>query len=127
MHTVNPIVQLLPAIILVVAIIIIYKLSNAKKNTSNTEKQIKETRCTCQACGKVWYYGKQEFRKNKADHMANSSAEISNCGTDLMCCGGCLPAAIIPRDHGKQIKDLNKCPDCNSSAIKKEEVIHNVE
>src|SRR5699024_1058330 len=40
---------------------------NNKKKAQQTKplieekpKQIKETKCTCQACGKVWFYGKEE-------------------------------------------------------------------
>ena len=90
------------------------------------KKQIMETKCTCQACGKTWYYGKKELQQNKGKEIENFGKDMSNCGSDMMCCGGCFPAAFIPKEQKNQIKDLNKCPDCNSSAVKKEEVIHEI-
>jgi ribosomal protein L32 len=100
----------------------IWKTSNADTkeltekldNKSKELKEIKESKCTCSACGNVWYYGKQEVREQQANAM-------SNVGKSMMCCGGCLPSLFIPN---KKVVDLNKCPKCGSRAIKKEEVIH---
>jgi len=83
---------------------------------SNDLKEISETKCTCSACGNVWYYGKQEDLENRANAM-------SNLGKSMMCCGGCLPALLIP---DKKLVDLSKCPKCGSKAITKEEIIHRV-
>ena len=55
--------------------------------TKKTGKQISETRCTCRACGHVWFYGKQEKKLNDANAMAN-------LGKAMMCCGGCTPAIL---------------------------------
>lgn len=93
----------------------LWKNSN-KKEASNTPKIIKETKCTCSACGNVWFYGKQEAWEQKANAM-------SNAGKAMSCCGGCWPALFI---HDKQVIDLNKCPKCGSKAVKKEEVTHSV-
>lgn len=82
----------------------------------NNMKMIKETKCTCSACGNIWFYGKEE-------KVNLSSAQTANCGKTAMCCSGCLPALLIP--HKEEI-DLNKCPKCGSRAIKKEKIIHNV-
>lgn len=87
-------------------------------------KKIKETKCTCSACGNVWYYGKQETIQNKADRISNFGKQISNAGSDMACCSGCLPAAFIPKEQLKSVNDLNKCPKCNSVAIKKEIITH---
>lgn len=89
-------------------------------------KRIKETKCTCKGCGNIWFYGKKENQDNKRQKMKNCSSELDNLGSDLMCCGGCLPAMCIPRKQTTSLKDLNKCPKCNSSAVKKETVIHEV-
>ena len=89
-------------------------------------KKNKETKCTCKACGNIWYYGKQELRKAKKEKSDNWSSEMHNCSSDLMCCGGCLPAAFLPRHQTKKVKDLKKCPKCNSSAVKKEIIVHKV-
>lgn len=89
-------------------------------------RQIKETKCTCQACGKVWYYGKEEAFENFGNKLESFGNSMSNTGKDMMCCTGCLPALFIPEKQEKEVKDLNKCPECGSKAINKEVVIHNV-
>ena len=88
--------------------------------------KIKETKCTCLACGNVWYYGKAESLQNRGQRMMNSANQSSNCSNDLLCCSGCAPALFIPKAQQVPVKDLNKCPKCNSAAIKKEIVIHEV-
>lgn len=85
---------------------------------------IKETKVTCKACGHVWYYGKREARENTAQQIQNCGNSMSNAGDDMLCCGGCIPAGFTPRKDEVKVKDLNKCPKCNSSAITKEEVTH---
>ena len=79
-------------------------------------KIIKETKNTCKACGKVWFYGKLDVAQQQA-------AAIQNIGKSLSCCTGCLPAVFIP---DKKVIDLNKCPNCGSKAIVSEEVTHEV-
>jgi len=78
---------------------------------------IKEIKATCLACGNIWYFGKTE------ESLA-AAADMQNLGKSLMCCGGCWPAVFIP--DAKKTIDPNKCPKCNSQAIKKEEVVHEV-
>ena len=80
-------------------------------------RRIKETKCTCAACNHTWYYGKQEVFKNLGN-------DLQNAGKSMMCCTGCVPAALIPT---KDKVDLGKCPNCGSKAIRKEDVIHEVE
>lgn len=80
-------------------------------------KIIQETKNTCQACGNIWFYGKQEVSEVNA-------AKMQNAGKAMMCCGGCLPAAVVPN---KKVTDLNKCPKCGSRAITKEVVSHEVQ
>ncbi len=79
-------------------------------------KTITETRCTCNACGKVWHYGKQE-------QLESAGAAMSNLGKSMTCCSGCAPAALIP---DKKVTDLNKCPECGSKNIRKEQIAHEV-
>jgi uncharacterized membrane protein YvbJ len=87
---------------------------SAPQKTST--KIIKETRRTCNVCGKVWHYGKQEQLQNVGNAM-------SNLGKSMSCCTGCLPAVFIP---DKKVVDLNKCPNCGSKNIKKEQIAHEV-
>lgn len=90
-------------------------------------KQIKETKCTCSACDKVWFYGKEEAIHNFGKKLENFGNPMSNTGKDMMCCGGCLPAIFIPSKQEKEVRDLNKCPNYGSKAVKKEVVVHDVE
>ena len=78
--------------------------------------EIKETKCTCAACGNVWFYGKEEEKEKKLNQLHNASKA-------MMCCSGCLPALLI-KERG--VRDLNKCPKCGSKAVSKEIVVHNV-
>jgi ribosomal protein L7/L12 len=108
-------------------------VSNVSRG-NKAQKVIKETKCVCQACGNIWYYGKQEEWEirskkfeNAAIEMKNIGNSLSGAGSSMMCCGGCFPAAFMPREQMASkniIKDLNKCPKCNSSAIKKETITH---
>jgi len=79
-------------------------------------KKIREIKSTCKACGNTWYYGKEEIKEQQ-------QAKMESAGKSLMCCGGCLPALLIP---SKKVIDLDKCPKCGSRAIDKEEVVHEV-
>jgi hypothetical protein len=101
------------------------KLANRQKS-EKVIKGIKEIQCTCQACGNIWYYGKGEYLQNAGQKMINSANEHGNTANDLLCCAGCWPAAFLPKNQVVPVKDLNKCPKCNSSAINKEEIIHKI-
>jgi len=78
--------------------------------------RIQETKSTCQACGHVWFYGKQEVLTSRNDALLNVSKA-------LMCCSGCIPALLIPT---KTPIDLNKCPKCGSKASRQEQVVHDL-
>jgi DNA-directed RNA polymerase subunit M/transcription elongation factor TFIIS len=83
---------------------------------SSIKKTITETKNTCSACGNVWYYGKQEISDIK-------EAKMREAGKAMACCGGCLPAILIP---SKKVVDVDKCPKCGSRAVKKEGVTYEV-
>ena len=80
------------------------------------QKQIKETKATCKACGNVWFYGKQDKAKER-------DAKMHNASKGLMCCGGCAPALLI---KDKEVPELDKCPKCQSRAVSEEDIVHNV-
>ena len=75
---------------------------------------ITETKCTCQACGNIWFYG-------GGDVLKQTTNTLSNMRKSAMCCAGCLPAVFIP---DKKVVDLGKCPKCGSKAVRKEQVYH---
>ena len=79
-------------------------------------KKIQETRCTCIACGKVWHYGKSEV-------FGNYAAMCRNAGKTVSACTCCWPMSYMSREK----TDINKCPSCGSNAVKKEQIIHEVE
>lgn len=80
-------------------------------------KTIQETKCTCTACGNVWYFGKQEA----VEQAGNAMQDV---GKSMMCCGGCIPAAFLPN---KKVIDLKQCPKCHSKAVNCEVVKHEVQ
>lgn len=92
------------------------KCRYCKADLTAGKKQITETKCSCQACGNTWFYGKKEQRENAA-------ANCSNAGKAMACCGGCLPAAFI---GDKEVKDLGSCPECGSKAVEQEQITHYV-
>ena len=86
------------------------------KRGSISTKQIQETRCTCLACGKVWHYGKSEV-------YGNYAAMCRNAGKTVSACTCCWPMSYMSREK----TDINKCPSCGSNAVKKEQIVHEVE
>lgn len=80
-------------------------------------RKITETKCTCLSCNNIWHYDKNE-------QIQNAGVAMQEAGKAMMCCTGCFPALLVPP---KQIKDFNKCPKCGSKAIKKEQIVHEVE
>jgi ribosomal protein L37E/DNA-directed RNA polymerase subunit RPC12/RpoP len=85
------------------------------KRKNIAKKRIQETRCTCLACGKIWYYGKSEV-------LSDFAAKTRNVGKDISACSCCWPMAYMSREK----TDINKCPNCGSKAVKKEQITHEV-
>ena len=89
--------------------------------------KIIETKCTCKACGNVWYFDKRDEDEVKARKRENSANAMSNVGKSMMCCGGCFPALFIPDKKTVKVKDLDVCEKCGSKAVEKEQVEHEVD
>ena len=97
------------------------KTKEVAKNIEVKASEVKETKCTCEACHNMWFYGKEDSREQSSNKLHNVGKSLIVCGT----CGtplGCL-AWLIP---DKKVVDLGKCPKCGSRAVKKETVVHNV-
>lgn len=94
---------------------------------SKQTRKIQETKCTCVACGNVWFYGKEEVAEQTAQQIENLGNALSNCGKTMMCCSGCLPAIFIPEKQMTEVPDLDQCDRCGSKAVKKAIVVHHVE
>lgn len=122
---VNPATGYIPLII-IFGLLIWYMIAKRRNPKARGPRMVKEIKCTCQACGNTWYYGKSEYLENLGQRMINSANRGSNMTNDLLCCAGCWPAAFLPKHHEVPVKDLNKCPKCNSTAIKKEEIVHQI-
>jgi len=87
-----------------------------KLTTGSKPSKISETKCTCQSCGNVWYFG-------KTDQLENAGNAMHNLGKSLSCCTGCAPALLI---KDKEVKNLKKCPKCNSKNVSCEKIIHEI-
>lgn len=92
------------------------KKEGATATKEPEKKVVKETKNTCNQCGKVWYYGKKDIAEQK-------NAKLANASKGLLCCSGCAPALLI---HDKKVTDLNQCPQCHSRDVKSEEVSYEV-
>jgi DNA-directed RNA polymerase beta' subunit len=76
--------------------------------------KIRETKAVCKACGNVWYYGKTDEIRVFGEQMEDLGKDLTCC-----CCSGCLPRS--------NVKDIvNKCPNCGSKAITKQQIEHEV-
>jgi hypothetical protein len=80
-------------------------------------KKVKETKCTCKACGNVWFYTGQEAFSIKMD-------KFGKFGKDMMRVVQGGMAWLFPEDKISTI--TAKCPKCNSTAISKEPIVHEV-
>ena len=96
------------------------------RNRQQSVKKIRETKCTCKACGNIWFYGKEEERQVSQQEMENCGNSMSNSGKSMMCCTGCLPAVFIPDKQVIDVIDLDQCDECGSKAVEKEVVVHHV-
>jgi hypothetical protein len=85
----------------------------ARQAFATGSKTISETKCTCTACGEVWYFGKREAQQNALN-------ATSNLGQDLSCCS-CPCLFFWPRTP---VKNLLQCPRCKSLAVSTEVVSH---
>ncbi len=114
-------------LILTLAILVIFFIKVSKEGEkvereileNSTQRDlkriIKETKVTCLTCGQVSYYGEKEINDSRR-------AENQKTCKDVSCC--CLGVLIAPLIPDQQARDLDKCPNCNSALIKKEEIEH---
>lgn len=102
-------------------------LRSRRRNLKAGPRKITETKCTCQACGNVWYYGGLGDRMQNIGKLQMESADTIGDGANaLACCSGCVPAGFIPSSSKAPVRDLHQCQKCNSRAITREKVTHEV-
>ena len=87
-----------------------------KKDDKQLEKEgkVKETKCKCNGCGKVWHYLEKDLKSIKTQQTGNALIGAGMC---------CNPFGALfsnkAMDLKKEADKFDKCPDCNSSNIKK--------
>lgn len=101
----------------IIVILVIICLGMWAKSGAKKDKE--ETKCTCKSCGNVWYYSGKEERELKSEKTSKTCRDMIRMGEGLQ---GKTTPWLIPEVEKKDI--INKCPKCNSSAIKKE--IHQI-
>ena len=81
-------------------------------------ERIKETKCKCNSCGKVWHYLEEEEKRIKS--------QIRWSGFGMMTC--CLPLQLYSKNEATKwqtaLDKFRKCPECGSVNITKKEVYH---
>jgi hypothetical protein len=98
----------------------VYPVEVIPKSLYVPKRQIEETKCTCSGCGNIWFFGKKDVwqRWDKKGMVVAKN----------MCPAACpcfLPMIFFGNDA--LYIDPNKCPKCGSRAIKKEQIIHDVQ
>jgi len=92
----------------------------SEKSAKVKPKYIKETKCTCNSCGNVFYYGKKEVWENRSKICDNLAKEASAAS----CCY-CNPFINATKNENT-ITDFNRCPNCGSKNVTKEEISHEI-
>lgn len=93
----------------------IFKKKDQGENKEPQKKIVKETKCTCNACGKVWYFGKQDLLQQRGEAMSTAGATLM-----CPCCAGCFLPFM------KKPQNLKQCPQCQSKNVTTEEVSYDV-
>ena len=89
-------------------------------DSNPVKRQIEETKCTCSGCGNIWFFGKKDVSVQQEKNCM--MMEKNACAGACPCC---LPLAFFGNEP--RYNDPDKCPKCGSRAIKKEQIIHEVE
>ena len=103
------------------------KLKDKQRDKEQKEKDkemeakgtIKEFKCKCNQCGKVWHYLESDFKSVKSQQMSNA---LIGAG---MCCnpfGAYFSNKSL--EQGREADKFNKCPSCNSADITKTAIYH---
>lgn len=90
------------------------KKQKQKDKQLEKEGKIKEIKCKCNACGKVWHYLESDLKSIQTQQTGNALIGAGMC---------CNPFGALfsnkAMDLKKEADKFNKCPKCNSSNIKK--------
>ncbi|MBI2663727.1 hypothetical protein HYX10_00090 [Candidatus Woesearchaeota archaeon] len=84
----------------------------------NSKKHIKEIKCDCNECGKVWHYLEKEEKRAKSQKCWSAYGQMTCC----------LPIQVYSKQQqGKWEQELDKfkkCPACGTTNITKTDVYH---
>jgi putative component of membrane protein insertase Oxa1/YidC/SpoIIIJ protein YidD/uncharacterized OB-fold protein len=72
-------------------------------------KQVKEVKCKCKECGKVWHYLQSEYNDLSSSAMNNAVLGFSNCGSFR---GDSATNKSL--EYRRRADALRKCPECGS-------------
>lgn len=79
---------------------------------------IKEIKCKCKQCGKVWHYSEAEEKRVKSQKCWSAYGQMTCC----------LPIQLYSKQQmGKwetEADKFKKCPECGSTNITKKDVYH---
>ena len=89
------------------------KKINITEKEFDSKKHIKEVKCKCNQCGKIWHYLEQEEKRVKDQILWGA------CG-QMTCC---LPLQLYSKhETGKWEQEsdkFKKCPKCGSNDVSK--------
>jgi|SRR3989344_4483285 len=97
-------------------------MKSINENNFDRKVHIKEIKCTCKQCGKIWHYLEDEEKGLKSQAGLNA---LIGCGT----CGSPIGALFSNKsiDTSRELNKLKKCPECGSQNIKKESIFYEKE
>ena len=78
---------------------------------------VKEIKCKCNQCGKIWHYLPSEESSIKTQQVGNAMVGVG------MCCSPLGPLySNKSLDLARQANKFKKCPECGSSDITKKTI-----
>jgi DNA-directed RNA polymerase subunit M/transcription elongation factor TFIIS len=89
------------------------------KEGYDPKKHVKEIKCKCNQCGKVWHYLESEMKSIKSQQTSNACIGCGSCGSPT---GAYFSNKAADLD--RKAKELQKCPNCGSSDVTKTEVFY---
>jgi len=78
---------------------------------------IKEIKCKCNQCKKVWHYLPSEEKSMKTQQLGNAMVGVGSCCSPV---GGLYSNKA--QDLARQLNKFKQCPECGSSDITKKTI-----
>lgn len=93
-----------------------FKEKKGKSKEMKSQGKIKEIKCTCNQCKKVWHYLPKDERGQKTEEFGKDLIQSTAC-----CCN---PIGILVGGLRKRPRPLDQCPKCNSKNVSKKEIYY---